>query len=145
MKARASLSLTIQQRAAFAGLPASSTLRRWVGLACRRRAHLVLRFVGTAEGRTLNRTYRGRDYATNVLTFVYSQRPVHADIVICVPVVRAEARAQRKPFYHHLAHLVIHGALHAQGHDHLTAQQAQVMETLERRLLARLGIPDPYA
>ncbi|MCS6944088.1 MAG: rRNA maturation RNase YbeY [Sutterellaceae bacterium] len=126
-------------------MPASSTLRRWVGLACRRRAHLVLRFVGTAEGRTLNRTYRGRDYATNVLTFVYSQRPVHADIVICVPVVRAEARAQRKPFYHHLAHLVIHGALHAQGHDHLTAQQAQVMETLERRLLARLGIPDPYA
>ncbi|MCX8005792.1 MAG: rRNA maturation RNase YbeY [Burkholderiaceae bacterium] len=126
-------------------MPARATLRRWVALACRRRAHLVLRFVGTAEGRTLNRTYRGRDYATNVLTFVYGLRPVHADIVVCVPVVRAEARAQGKPFRHHLAHLVIHGALHAQGHDHVTPKQARAMEGLERRLLAQLGIADPYA
>jgi probable rRNA maturation factor len=125
-------------------LPARATLRRWLLLALPGEAEIVLRFVGAREGRRLNRAFRRRDYATNVLTFDYGAHSVRADIVICVPVVRAEARAQGKSFRAHLAHLVIHGALHAQGHDHVTPQQARAMEALERRLLARLGIADPY-
>jgi probable rRNA maturation factor len=139
------LSLAIQGAAAYADLPARSTLRRWSRLALERDATIVLRFVGMREGRRLNREFRGQDHATNVLTFDYMARPVRADIVICVPVVRSEARAQRKQFRHHLAHLVIHGLLHAQGHDHVSPQQSERMESRERRLLRRLGIADPYA
>jgi probable rRNA maturation factor len=144
-RAAPSLRLSVQNCARFRGLPARATLRRWLRLALAREAEIVLRFVGAREGRRLNRVFRKRDYATNVLTFDYAARPVRADIVICVPVVRTEARAQGKAFRAHLAHLVIHGALHAQGHDHVTPQQARAMEALERRLLARLGIADPYA
>lgn len=139
------LRLTVQNGAAFADLPSRSTLRRWLRLALKGDADIVLRFVGAREARALNRAYRRRDYATNVLTFVYGQRPVRADVVLCVPVVRAEARSQGKAFRHHLAHLVLHGALHAQGHDHVRTRQARAMEAIERRLLARLGIADPYA
>lgn len=114
-------------------------------LAIEREAVLVVRFVGTHEGRRLNREFRGQDHATNVLTFDYMETPVRADIVICVPVVRAEARAQRKRFRDHLAHLLIHGALHAQGHDHVSPKQAQRMEAREQELLSRLGVADPYA
>jgi probable rRNA maturation factor len=139
------LRLTVQNRDAFRGLPARSTLRRWLRLALARDAEIVLRFVGAREARALNRAFRRRDYATNVLTFAYGGRPLRADVVLCVPVVRAEARSQGKPFRHHLAHLVVHGALHAQGHDHVRPRQARAMEAIERRLLARLGIADPYA
>jgi len=130
---------------AFPVLPSRTTLRRWVRLALERDAVLVLRFVGTLEGRRLNREFRGQDRATNVLTFDYMEEPVRADIVICVPVVRAEARAQNKDFRDHLAHLVIHGALHAQGHDHVSPAQARRMEKRELGLLAHLGVADPYA
>ncbi|HTT12543.1 MAG TPA: rRNA maturation RNase YbeY [Burkholderiaceae bacterium] len=139
------LELSIQGAAAFPALPSRTTLRRWTRLALGRDAVIVLRFVGTIEGRRLNREFRGQDHATNVLTFDYMETPVRADIVICVPVVRSEARAQGKPFRHHLLHLVIHGLLHAQGHDHVSPRQAYRMEARERRLLAHFHVPDPYA
>ena len=140
---RSGLRLAVQGREDFAGLPARATLRRWLGLALPGNARIGLRFVGSREGRDLNREYRGRDYATNVLTFDYgagagtgvgTDIETEADIVLCVPVLRREAREQGKRLRDHLAHLLIHGALHARG-----------MERLERRLLARLRIPDPYA
>jgi probable rRNA maturation factor len=129
---------------------APARLRRWVRLALAADAQLTLRFSARAEAIALNRTFRGRDYAPNVLTFTYPPAPgdagaaCAADIVICIPVVREQARAQRKPFDHHLAHLVIHGVLHAQGHDHQTPGEAARMEALETALLRRLRIPDPY-
>jgi len=139
------LRLSVQGAAAFPAVPSRSTLRRWATLALERDAVIVLRFVGTTEGRRLNREFRGQDHATNVLTFDYMETPVRADIVICVPVVRMEARTQGKTFRDHLAHLVIHGLLHAQGHDHVSPGQAQRMERREKRLLARLRVADPYA
>jgi probable rRNA maturation factor len=113
-------------------------------MALDRDATLVLRFVAIPEARRLNRDFRGKEHATNVLTFDYMEAPVRADIVVCVPVVKSEARAQGKTFRDHLLHLIIHGVLHAQGHDHATPGQARRMEGRERRLLARLGVSDPY-
>lgn len=139
------LALSVQGHGRFDGLPARATLARWLAAALERDAELTLRFVGAVEGRRLNRDFRGRDYATNVLTFDYRHAPVAvADIVLCVPVVRREARAQRKAFRDHLAHLVVHGALHAQGHEHDRAADAARMEAREVRILAALGIRDPY-
>ncbi len=139
------LTLSIQGQSQFDGLPARNTFVRWIMAALERDAEITLRFVGAAEGRKLNREYRGKDYATNVLTFDYRHAPVVvADIVVCVPVVRREAREQRKPFRDHLAHLVVHGVLHAQGHDHDAAAHAKRMEAREVRILAELGVGDPY-
>ncbi len=129
-------------------LPARSTLRRWTLRALQTDAELTLRFVGRREGRSLNRDHRGRDYATNVLTFEYGTGPdgvLRGDIVICLPVVVAEAKAQKKTLRQHLAHMVVHGTLHAQGHDHLEDDEAEAMEALERQILAELRVPDPYA
>jgi probable rRNA maturation factor len=103
-----------------------------------------VRFIGRAEARTLNRDFRGRDYATNVLTFDYARAPLAADIVLCLPVIRREAREQAKTLRAHLAHLVIHGVLHARGFDHERPRAARQMEARERRLLAALRIADPY-
>lgn len=129
-----------------AGLPAPATLRRWVQRALEADAEFTLRLVGTAEGRRLNRLYRGRDYATNVLTFVYrTAPPIEADVVLCLPVLRREARAAARSLRAHLAHLVIHGVLHAQGYDHLRARDAARMQRRETELLAGLRIADPYA
>ena len=120
-------------------------LRRLALAALEHDASLTVRFVGEAEGRELNRQYRGRDYATNVLTFPYdTPGRLEADIVICVPVVRAEARAQRKRLDDHLAHLLVHGVLHAQGHDHEDEEQARRMEAAEVAILRRFRIADPY-
>jgi len=139
------LALSIQGQGRFDGLPVRSTLVRWIRAALESDAELTLRFVGAAEARRLNREFRGKDYATNVLTFDYRHTPVVvADIVLCVPVVRREAREQRKGFREHLAHLVVHGVLHAQGHDHDRAHDAKRMEAREVRILAGLGIDDPY-
>jgi probable rRNA maturation factor len=139
------LTVSIQGQGRFDSLPARSTLIRWIKAALERDAELTLRFVGAAEARRLNREFRGKDYATNVLTFDYQHAPVvRADIVLCVPVVRREAREQRKGFRDHLAHLVVHGALHAQGHAHDRAADARAMEAREVRILAGLGIDDPY-
>ena len=139
------LSLSIQGQGRFVGLPARSTLLRWVEAALESDAELTVRFVGAAEARRLNREFRGKDYATNVLTFDYQHAPVVvADIVLCVPAVRREAREQRKGYREHLAHLVVHGVLHAQGHDHARARDAKRLEAREVRILAGLGIDDPY-
>ncbi len=111
-----------------------------------RPAEVTLRFVGEREGRMLNHRYRGRDYATNVLTFVYDDvASLAGDIVLCAPVVRREARAQHKTLTAHYAHLVIHGMLHLQGYDHERDDDAARMEARERVLLARLRYRDPYA
>ncbi len=104
-----------------------------------------MRLVDEAEGRALNRDYRGRDYATNVLTFDYAHEPtVQADLVLCCGVVAREARALGVALEAHYAHLLVHGALHAQGHDHEDAQEAERMEAREREVLAGLGFADPY-
>jgi probable rRNA maturation factor len=141
----AELRLAVQGLSRFDGLPARATLARWVALALERDAEITLRLVGAAEGRRLNRDYRGRDYATNVLTFDYARAPaVHADIVLCVPVIRREAAEQGKTLRSHLAHLVVHGVLHAQGYEHESRRAAARMERREAELLSSLRIADPY-
>jgi probable rRNA maturation factor len=119
---------------------------RWVRAALDGAAgEITLRIVGEAEGRELNRGFRGKDDATNVLTFDYQRKPsVVADIVLCAPVVAREAREQRKPLEAHYAHLVVHGTLHALGFDHERTRDAQVMEAREVELLAALGWPNRY-
>ena len=109
-------------------------------------AQLSVRIVDADEGRALNRDFRGKDYATNVLTFDYEHAPVVvADLVLCAPVLEAEAQAAGRPLKDHYAHLLVHGALHAQGWDHQRAAEARRMEARETALLASLGVPDPYA
>jgi probable rRNA maturation factor len=152
LSGRPRLSLAIQFGDEVQALPVSrDQLRRWVAAAIPGDAALALRFVGQDEGRSLNREYRGRDYATNVLTFAYDRpagqgddAPVEADIVICLPVLEQEAQASGIPLAHHLAHLVVHGVLHAFGHDHEHEAEASLMESRETAILARFGVPDPY-
>jgi probable rRNA maturation factor len=140
------LRLALVGNARFAGLPSSTTLRRWVKSALQADAHITLVFVDARQGRALNRNYRGQDHATNVLTFAYERMPrVEADVVLCPAVVRREAREQAKSLREHLAHLVIHGVLHAQGYDHEHEREAARMQARERRLLAHLRIADPYS
>jgi len=120
--------------------------RRWARAAVECDANVTLRFVGTREGRELNTLYRGKAYATNVLAFVYDKAtPVSGDVVLCAPVLRQEARVQRKSLADHCAHLVVHGMLHLQGYDHTTERTARTMEARETAILAALGVPDPYA
>lgn len=107
-------------------------------------AQITLRFVGTTEGRSLNQNFRKKDYATNVLTFAYQTEPVIADLVFCTPVIRTEAREQGKSLTSHLAHMVVHGVLHARGMDHEIERDAQIMERLEIKILAELGYKNPY-
>lgn len=140
------LELAIQGLGRFNSMPARATLARWIVAALERDAELVLRFVDAREGRRLNRTFRGRDYASDVLTFDYERVPtVQADIVICPSVVRRAARERGLTFRAHLAHLVVHAALHAQGYEHDGVAAARKMETREVSILARLGFRDPYA
>lgn len=139
------LALSIQRHRRFAGLPARATLRRWIAATLERDAQLTLRFVDAREARRLNRDFRGKDYAADVLTFGYSTQPmIDADIVICVSVSRAQARQRGKPLADHLAHLIVHAILHAHGHRHDQAAAAQAMERREIEVLQVLGQPDPY-
>lgn len=139
------LSLAVQYASAAQNLPTRAQLRRWVKAALRRDATMTLRIVDEAEGRELNRNYRGKDYATNVLTFVYDDGDALAgDVVICAPVVAREAQEQGKELAAHYAHLAIHAALHLQGHDHESDSGAAEMEALESRLMLELRYPDPY-
>ncbi len=134
------------------GLPSAVSFRRWVAAALRgrvRRADLALRLVDEREGCALNRHYRGKDYPTNVLSFPAElppgvELPILGDIVLCAPVVAHEAREQGKILAHHYAHLTVHGVLHLLGFDHIDPREAEAMELLERRVLADLGIGDPY-
>ena len=120
---------------------------RWIRHALALPAEITVRIVGEDEGRQLNRDYRQKDHATNVLTFDYAQEPVvSADLVLCAPLVAREAAEQSKSLQEHYAHLLVHGALHAQGWDHETGEQdAQEMEAYETDILAGLGFADPYA
>src|SRR5436190_2765900 len=118
---------------------------RWIRAALQHPAEITVRIVGTDEGRTLNREYRGRDHATNVLTFDYSHEPVvTADLILCAPVVADEARREKLTLEAHYAHLLVHGTLHAQGYDHEDEADAQVMEARESEIVLGLGFADPY-
>jgi probable rRNA maturation factor len=126
-----------------------ATLRRWVQAALFAPANITLRFVDSIEGQTLNRDYRGKDYATNVLTFDYNDggpddNPTQADIILCTDVLLKEAQEQGKTLQAHCAHLVVHGVLHAQGYDHEDDAEADEMEGIETAILAKLGIENPY-
>ena len=137
------MKLAVQRASRAAHIPADATLRKWAratGLA----GAVTVRYVGEAEGRRLNREFRGKDYATNVLSFPYEARPLAGDLVIAAPVVAREAREQGKSVRAHHAHLLVHGLLHLAGFDHERGSHAARMESRERAILARLGFPDPY-
>ena len=144
------LPATVARRA----VPTQRTVRRWAAAALSPRtrdANVTVRIVGTAEGRRLNRDWRSRDYATNVLSFDYglpdgkNRGPLQGDLVLCAPVVEKEAREQAKTVTAHYAHLVVHGLLHLQGYDHEDDAEAEHMERREWLILKRLGYADPYA
>ena len=134
-------SKVVVQRLAGAG-PAAALLRKFARGAVVPGSQVTLRVVGTAESRLLNGSFRRRNHATNVLSFSYDRR--HGDVVLCHPVIRREAREQRKSLAAHYAHLIVHGILHLRGHDHLRKSDAQRMERAEIRILRRLGFDDPY-
>jgi probable rRNA maturation factor len=147
-KNKLSLSVQFADKSLAEQLPRAS-IRRWVQAALFAPAELTIRFVDQAEGQTLNREYRGKDYATNVLTFAYTEdepdADTQADIVLCSDVLIREANDLSIPVLQHAAHLVVHGVLHAQGYDHEDDADAQEMEKLETTILQQLGWPDPYA
>ena len=155
MPAKNKLSLAVQfADPRLADVLTRAQIRRWAQAAQLAPAELTIRFVNADEGRELNRDYRGKDYATNVLTFAYSENndgeeiaeddPVRADIVLCTDVLQREAEEQQLSLEQHAAHLVVHGVLHAQGYDHEDDDEAAEMEQLETEILAGLGIADPY-
>ena len=134
------------------GLPAAASFRKWVAAALEGRilrADLALRIVDEREGKCLNHHYRGKPHATNVLSFPAElpegvKLPLLGDIVLCAPVIAREAREQHKALGAHYAHLTVHGVLHLLGFDHDDERDAEAMETIERNILAGLGLPDPY-
>ena len=126
-------------------LPSKKKMKKWVKAAIERDTQLNVMFVEEAEGREMNVHYRHKDYATNVLTFDYQHEPeAIADLVVCVPVLIREAKKQNKSFEEHLAHLLIHGTLHAHGYDHMEYHETDVMEDKEIRALLKLGFDNPY-
>ncbi len=148
-KRAAARRIDVQCAATARNVPTPARIRQWARAAlssyAASDARVTIRIVGQAEGRLLNRCYRNKDYATNVLTFVFRDAPpFEGDIALCAPVITREARAQRKTVAAHYAHMVVHGLLHLQGYDHENDQDAAAMERRERTLLARFGYPDPY-
>ena len=147
------LDVAVNYAAPRAGVPAAVSFRKWVAAALKgriREADLAIRIVDEREGQALNRHDRGKDYATNVLSFPAElpegvKLPLLGDLVICAPVVAREAAEQGKPVAAHYAHLTVHGVLHLLGWDHEHDKDAEAMEQLEREVLAELGLPDPYA
>lgn len=139
------LNLSVQYALQHAGLPERTQVRRWVRAAEPGAAQITVRFVDGVEGQALNSGYRGKDYATNVLSFPYETEPVLlGDLVLCWPVVLEEAATQGKSVEAHCAHLIVHGVLHLQGWEHDEDAEAEEMEAEERTILAVLGYPDPY-
>ena len=147
LRPKPELDVEFQNEEAFPGeLPPNASMHKWMLAACERKTAVVARFVDAEEGKLLNSTYRNKDYATNVLTFDYARVPVvTADLVICVPVLVREAAEQNKTFEEHLAHLLIHGILHAHGYDHLEEAQAEAMEARETEIMMQLGFANPYS
>jgi probable rRNA maturation factor len=144
MKPSLSLSLQFADKRHRDLLPRHK-VARWLKAALEGDAELAVRIVDAEEGQTLNRDYRQKDYATNVLTFDYAVEPVvMADLILCAPVIEREAEEQGKTLEAHYAHMLVHGALHAQGWDHLEEDEAQAMEAREREVMAALGFADPY-
>ena len=139
------LSLSVQYASNAKKMPTRQQFRRWVKAALERDVQMALRIVDEIEGRALNLAYRGRDYAPNVLTFVYDERlPLYGDVVICAPVVEREAQEQGKELLAHYAHLTLHAVLHLQGYDHQKQHEADRMEARETALLLKLRYPAPY-
>ncbi|MFT7227635.1 MAG: putative rRNA maturation factor [Methylophilaceae bacterium] len=139
------LSLSVQFASKEDQLPSRSQFRKWVKAALRVDTEATVRIVDEAEGRALNLAYRGKDYATNVLSFPITEEPyLMGDIVICAPVVIKEAKEQNKPIEAHFAHLTVHGTLHLHGYDHLNDDQTGLMESIEVTTLMKLGYPNPY-
>jgi len=137
--------IAVQNASTARNVPTAARMRQWARAALSVDAQVTIRIVGQTEGRLLNRSYRRKDYATNVLTFVFRDRaPLQGDLALCAPVITREARAQRKTVAAHYAHMIVHGLLHLQGYDHENDRDAAVMEKRERALLARFGYPDPY-
>jgi probable rRNA maturation factor len=143
------LKLAVQYATEVQQVPLRSQFRKWVKAALKQDAEIVLRIVDADEGRDLNLNFRKRDYAANVLTFVYdnverNSQSLAGDIVLCVPVIENEASEQHKALAAHYAHLTVHGVLHLQGYDHQTDADAAVMERLETQIVEKLGYKDPY-
>lgn len=139
------LSLSVQYASDAKQLPTRQQFRRWVKVALEQDIQMALRIVDEAEGRALNESFRGKDYATNVLTFVYDDsEPLYGDVVICAPVVAREAKEQGKDLLAHYAHMTLHAALHLQGYDHEKEKDAEQMEARETALMLKLRYPPPY-
>jgi len=141
------LHLAVQYASQEGGLPTRAQIRRWILAALEQPAEVTLRIVDADEARQLNQDFRHKDYVPNVLTFEYGEIApgvLGGDIVLCAPVIAREAREQGKPLRDHFAHMIVHGALHLQGYDHLDAADAVIMESREAVILGRFRIPNPY-
>lgn len=149
-----SIQITIQNESHASPIPRKSLLKKWLRAALSpqiQSAEITLRFVDAAEGQTLNRDYRQKDYATNVLTFTFDDELPHAantplfgDLVLCGAVIEREAFEQNKPLLAHYCHMIVHGTLHLQGFDHIENAEAEAMEALETQIVTQLGYDDPY-
>jgi probable rRNA maturation factor len=149
VRTKIKLKLTVQYAndiaSHFKGIPTRLQFRKWFKAGLTQDAEIVLRIVGEIEGRRYNRDFRGRDYATNVLTFVYGVTlPLSGDTVLCASVVEKEANQQHKDLQAHYAHLAVHSVLHLQGYEHESHKNAVTMEQLETKIITRLGFDDPY-
>lgn len=146
------IQLAIQNESLASPIPRKKLLRKWVRAALSEQfteAEITLRFVDTEEGQALNRDYRQKDYATNVLTFTFDEdlpdgAPLLGDLVLCGAVIEREAIAQNKPLLAHYCHMIVHGTLHLQGFDHIEEAEAEAMESLETQIVTKLGYDDPY-
>ena len=139
------LRLHVQYASTTIAIPTRTQFRKWAKVAVRVETEVTIRIVDAEESRQLNSMYRGKDYATNVLTFPLTEEPyLMGDIIICAPVVEYEANSQGKSLESHYAHLTVHGILHLHGYDHETEPQAELMESLETAIVMKLGYPSPY-
>jgi probable rRNA maturation factor len=145
LKTMPKLIFSIQFASSQAQIPAKNLFKKWANAALRVDTEVTIRIVDEQEARTLNSQYRAKDYATNVLTFALTEEPhLMGDIVICAPIVEKEATEQHKTIEAHYAHLTVHGILHLHGYDHEIEAQAELMESIEIQILAKLGYANPY-
>ena len=140
------LAMAVQYASELSDVPTEASFRKWARNTLRVDTEVTIRIVDEEEGRTLNRDYRGKDYATNVLTFPLAEDPhLIGDIILCAPVVTREATEQGKTLEAHYAHLTVHGILHLHGYDHETEPEAELMESIETQVVTKLGYAAPYA